>query len=376
MVPFIAYIIAGLVNNLVHEKFGQRGVAIIGPVFRLIGYIPICLHPPFPVLPIALLFAGFGNGIEDSGYNAWVGNMQNANELLGLLHGSYGLGATISPLVASAMVTKAGYPWYTFYYVLIGVVIVEFIAGLSAFWTAGGKAYRAKVRSHADEKRVTTRKVLQQPLTWLISVFLLGYVGVEVTLGGWIPTFMLEVRHAEPFLSGLAVTLFWLGLTVGRVILGFVTGKIGEKLAISAYLCLSIVFQALYWAIPNFVSSLIFIILLGFFLGPLFPAAIVTATKLFPPSYHVSAIGFAAAFGGGGAAFIPFMVGAIAQSRGVAVLQPFVLALLVFILVCWSLMPGGYSKSGLEKARADKPKIGVDFLNGLHHLKGVMDSHK
>lgn len=45
--------------------------------------------------------------------------MESANELLGFLHGSYGLGATISPLIATAMVTKGHLPWYMFYYVMV-----------------------------------------------------------------------------------------------------------------------------------------------------------------------------------------------------------------------------------------------------------------
>lgn len=45
--------------------------------------------------------------------------MENANELLGFLHGCYGLGATISPLIATSMVTKAHLPWYTFYYLMV-----------------------------------------------------------------------------------------------------------------------------------------------------------------------------------------------------------------------------------------------------------------
>lgn len=43
--------------------------------------------------------------------------MSKANELLGVLHAAYGLGATISPLIATTMVTKGALPWYTFYYV-------------------------------------------------------------------------------------------------------------------------------------------------------------------------------------------------------------------------------------------------------------------
>lgn len=170
-----------------------------------------------------------------------------------------------------------------------------------------------------------------------------------MSLGGWLVTFMLKVRHGKPFDSGLVVTGFWLGITFGRIILGFVTGKIGEKLAIATYLLIGMGLELCFWLIPIFVASAVFAGWLGFFLGPLFPAAIVVATKLLPRRLHVSAIGFAAAFGGGGAAVLPFAVGAIAQAKGVQVLQPIVLALLAVILALWCLLPGGFKKGGLEE---------------------------
>ena len=43
---------------------------------------------------------------------------------------------------------------------------------------------------------------------------------------------MMRVRNTEPFAAGMSAMAFWLGLTIGRVTLGFVTGRIGEKLAI------------------------------------------------------------------------------------------------------------------------------------------------
>ena len=90
---------------------------------------------------------------------------------------------------------------------------------------------------------------------------------------------------------------------------------------------------------PNFYASAVAVSLQGFFLGPFFPAVVVVATKLLPKSQHVSAIGFAAAFGGGGAAVLPFAVGAIAQARGVEVLQPFIIGLSGGILLLWLGLP-------------------------------------
>lgn len=290
--------------------------------------------------------------------------MHQANELLGLVHGAYGLGATISPLIATSMITKFDLPWWSFFYVMIALSGVELIVMTSAFWSATAAIHRASVTasssstSDGKQERTTTRTVMREPITWLMAFFLLGYVGAEVSLGGWIVTFMIDVRHASHFDAGLVVTFFWLGLTVGRVLLGFITGRIGEKLAITIYLLISIALELLYWLVPNFIASAIFVSFLGFFLGPLFPAAIVAATKLLPKGYHVSAIGFAAAFGGGGAAIFPFAVGAIAQKKGVAVLQPFVLAILVFIQLLWWCLPGGLKPGGLERARENREPVG------------------
>lgn len=100
-------------------KYGQLGVATIAPICKLIAYAVSCAHPPYAVLPVIFVFSGFGNGLLDAGWNAWIGNMENPNQLLGFLHGSYGLGATISPLLATALVTKANQPWYTFYYIMV-----------------------------------------------------------------------------------------------------------------------------------------------------------------------------------------------------------------------------------------------------------------
>lgn len=62
-------------------------------------------------------------------------------------------------------------------------------------------------------------------------------------------------------------------------------------------------------------------------------------TKLLPRHLHVSSIGFAVAFGGGGAAVLPFTVEAIAQTKGVKVLQPLILGLTRGILLLWLGLP-------------------------------------
>lgn len=347
--PLIGYTLSALLNNMVHMKLGQRGVAIICPSCHLVAYLVAAVHPPFPVIVVFFVLAGFGNGLEDAGWNAWMSNMANANELLGFLHGFYGLGATIAPLVATTMVTKANLEWYTFYYVMTGLAGIELATSTWGFWTATAAQYRElHPRTSTETGNRLTEALLKMPAartTWVCSFFLFCYLGVEVALGGWITTFMLEERNASQFASGMSATGFWLGMTVGRVVLGFVTPRIGENLAIMIYIPITLGLQLIFWLVPHFYVSTVAVAFQGFFLGPLFPAAVVAVSRLLPRHLHVSSIGFGAAFGGGGAAVFPFAVGAIAQSKGVKVLQPIVVAILAVLFLLWLCLP----KMGLKK---------------------------
>jgi len=102
-----------------HIRFGQRGVAIVGPACHLMAFIVIAVHPPWPVIVTVFAFIGFGNGLLDAAWCAWIGNMAQANEVQGVLQSCYALGATVGPLISTAMFTKAGLPWYTFYYIMV-----------------------------------------------------------------------------------------------------------------------------------------------------------------------------------------------------------------------------------------------------------------
>ena len=121
--PFVGYTLASIANNLMHVRFGQRGVAIVGPACHLVSYIVLAAHPPYPVLVVIFMFVGFGNGLLDAAWCAWIGNMASANQVSGFLQGCYSGGATIAPLIATAMVTKAGLQWYAFYYIMVRRII-------------------------------------------------------------------------------------------------------------------------------------------------------------------------------------------------------------------------------------------------------------
>ncbi|PHH90139.1 hypothetical protein CDD83_4421 [Cordyceps sp. RAO-2017] len=339
LTPFAGYSVAAFTNARIHMRLGQRGVAVMAPLCHVATYAILAAHPPYPVLVVANAISGFGNGLEDACFCAWVGAMDKGNSIQGLMHSCYSLGALFAPLIATSMVVQAGLPWYDFYFVMVGMAVLELVGLVVFFWDKTGAVYREEHAGEADSSGAGTREALKSRVTWLCALFFFAYMGAEVGLGGWIVTFMLRVRHASPIASGISGSGFWAGMALGRAGLGFVTERYGERLCISLYLAACLALELLFWLVPQFVVSAVAVALLGFFLGPMFPSAVMVTAKLLPRRIHVSAIGFAMAMGGTGGTVFPFIIGAIAASRGVAVLQPVVLALIVLILLVWLSFP-------------------------------------
>ena len=153
-------------------------MAIIAPISKLLSYIVISVHPPYPAVVAILVFAGFGNGLLDGAWNAWVGVMEHPNQILGLLHACYGAGATISPLIGTAMVTRYGLQWWQFFYVMTGLMVAELAVCTATFWKETGAAFREKSRNNSEEKGMT-RTAIKKRTTWIAATFLLVYMGAE-----------------------------------------------------------------------------------------------------------------------------------------------------------------------------------------------------
>ncbi|QPG95464.1 hypothetical protein C2857_000762 [Epichloe festucae Fl1] len=206
----IRYSLAAVTNARIHVSLGRRGVAVMAPLCHIVTYAVLASHPAYPALVVANAIGGFGNGLTDACFCAWVGAMDKANAIQGVFHACYSLGALFAPLIATSMVVKAELMWWSWYYVMAG-------------------------------------------------------------------------------------------MTLGRALLGFVTERFGERLCLTIYLAICVGLELLFWLVPLFVVSAAAVAFLGFFLGPMFPGAVMMTVKLLPKKIHVSAIGFAMALGGTGA---------------------------------------------------------------------------
>ncbi|KAL9063610.1 MAG: hypothetical protein Q9161_009379 [Pseudevernia consocians] len=74
--PFAGYTFSALFSDRLHRLGGRRGIAILAPACRLVAYIVIATHPPYPAVVTILALAGVGNGLLDAAWNAWIGTLE------------------------------------------------------------------------------------------------------------------------------------------------------------------------------------------------------------------------------------------------------------------------------------------------------------
>lgn len=127
------------------------------------------------------------------------------------------------------------YPWSGMYVFLTGIAIVNIISITLGFYHVDfeeGKSDDTDLKLNHSE---LTKLAILNKVALVGAAYILIYVGVEVTLGGWGFTWLTEGRHGEPGPMLDIMSSYWGGLALGRLALGYLSGRFGEKLMITLF---------------------------------------------------------------------------------------------------------------------------------------------
>jgi fucose permease len=353
----IGYISAAFFIDAIRAKFGRSKTHMIAQVLIISGYICIVSaggHSNlFPLVVASFFLLGCGMSINLAMGNTFAVNLRNGNQMMGAMHGSYGLGGTVGPLVATAMITKGHIGWSKFYILVLGIAVFCLFAVGWSFWNYEGlvpsePSIDAQRTSSHNQASVTARKpgqmkqmlkVLKYRTVLVGALFIFAYQGAEVSISGWVISFLLTTRGGDPSAVGYVTSGFWGGITIGRFLLPVFAHKVGEKRFVYVLIILAAVFQLLVWLVPNIVGDAVAVSIVGLLLGPIYPTATVVFTRLIGRSEQVNALGVISAFGSSGGAVAPFVTGLSAQAAGTFVLHPIALTLFGIMLACWFGLP-------------------------------------
>jgi fucose permease len=326
------YLLSGLGNGALVARLGVRTQLTAGVATYVVANAAIGIRPPFVGLVALSLVSGAGAGVIDSGFNAFVSTLPGHTALLNYMHAFYGVGALAGPLMASKMLV-AGFLWQDVYLAL-AIVGTPLLIGCAFLLPR-------RVPPPADhEPGAPLARALRLRAVWFAAIFLCLYVGAEVTVGNWGFSFLTEVRGQGVLLAGSVVSVYWLGLTLGRFLINLIASRAGIGVTGMMYGCLigmGVAVLVTWWG-PGAGLAIVGFGLLGFFLGPVFPTTVAVMPRLAPTRVVPSAIGFLVGMSVVGGAVFPYVAGALAQGVGLGSLMPYLLVLTVLQTGGWWLI--------------------------------------
>lgn len=372
----LGFITVACLSHKIQVWFGKRKLLVIATLCSVLMYAIVLSGTIFPVIVIGFFFGGMGLATVLAQANVFLARLDKLSKYLSLCHASYGAGATISPLLATAMVT-AGIPWHYFYLILLGMMLTNTVIFLFVFkgadedlapWDYDNEE-EALLHSRNASGQVTpveeqgiglddltqaeailrpskkksddsvTLAAVKTPNTWLLAFFILFYQGSEVSLAGWIVTFLLDYRGG-PSSVGYVASGFWGGLTLGRLLLTRPLHKyVGVRRGILSVSIISIVLVALVWAIPHVFVAGVLVSIAGVFIGPNFPLMVTLCNDLLPRKIQMVSLTIVSALGSSGGALFPFIIGLMSQKLGPFVVLPAFLILYSIMTFLWICLP-------------------------------------
>ncbi|MEZ0263264.1 MAG: sugar MFS transporter [Phycisphaerae bacterium] len=327
------YLASTMVSGTVVRQLGIGRLLLISTALVAGSLGGIAVAPAFWVVAALAVPAGLGAGAIDAGINAFAATRFSAGTVT-WLHACYGVGATAGPALMTAALVAAGPAdgWRIGYGILagaLGVMGVCFAITLR-WWDDPPSSLDAPATPTTAP--VTAFDALRRPIVRLHVAIFFVYTGIEVTAGQWVYSWLTEGRGISTTVAGLCVTLFWGGLTAGRVAFGFVARRVDAGRILRWATWAAPLAAGLLALQPPAALTMVACALLGFALGPVYPMMIAVTPARVGPDAAAHAIGFQVSAATLGIAVLPPAAGWLARSAGLAALGPFLIAAAVVLL--------------------------------------------
>lgn len=274
---------------------------------------------------------GIGAGAVDTSLNHFVAAHYSSRHM-NWLHGFWGVGATLGPLIMSwAVANPASWTFGTRTIGLMQLALAVALFLTLALWA------REKA-THTEDANAESATTLLKPLNpqalWLAPTCFLLYVSAEMGTGLWAASILATDRGMPLAQAGVWVSVYFGAITVGRFAVGLVANWLGNRKLVQLGICVAALGAALF-AAHGWVgdASLAGLVLMGLGCAPIFPSLMHETARRFPEDVARKVISRQMIFAYIGIAVIPAAFGVLATWAGLAVIMPVVVALLLAMLV-------------------------------------------
>lgn len=327
-------IVSSLFSGKLIQKFGTGKLTVISvgmTAFAIFGFststslLELCLY----AIPY-----GLGAGSVDAALNNFVALHYKAMHM-SWLHCFWGIGATLGPYIMG-IVLVMGKSWKSGYYIvfIIQLMLTILLILTLPLWK-NGKNEDDDVDKGANH--ISLMEILKLKNAKVLLIVYFGYCALESSAGLWAASYMVINRGISPEIGAKWASLFYLGITIGRFISGFITLKLNNKNMVRLGQILIVIGIVLMLLPLSNTTALIGLITIGLGCAPIYPSLLHETPMFFGAEYSQSIMGVQMASAYVGTTFMPPLFGFIQQYIGIGF---YPLYLLIFVIIMIVLMEG------------------------------------
>lgn len=321
-------IVSSFFSDKIIRKLGTGKVTAMSVAMTAIALFGFSVSNRFWMLCAFSIPYGLGAGSVDAALNNFVALHYKARHM-SWLHCFWGIGATVGPYIMGAYLT-GGAAWNSGYRIisLLQMVLTAVLLFTLPLWREG----KANEASGREQKSLKTGEVLRLPGAKAALLSFFCYCALEATTGLWAASYMVMDRGISSEIAATWASLFYLGITAGRFICGFISMKLGDKNMIR--MGQGIMAAGVILLVVPGEDFLLFagFILIGLGCAPVYPCLIHETPENFGANQSQALIGMQMACAYVGTTLMPPLFGFIAEHISIK-LYPVYLALFVVLMI-------------------------------------------
>lgn len=335
MIIALGTIVSSLLSDRLTRRLGAGRVTVISAGMTALALIGFSITRSFWLLCLWAVPYGLGAGSVDAALNNYVA-LHYKSRHMSWLHCMWGIGATIGPYIMGHALTggrgwDAGYRYIGFIQLALTAIL---LFSLPLWKKNAGKAAVNK----SDNKTLTLREIVRIPGVKEVMVCFFCYCALEQTTSLWASSYLTLYRGVPAETAAGFVGIFFIGITLGRAICGFVTMKLNDTQLIRAGQVLIAAGIAAMLLPGVHIAAAAGLSLIGLGCAPIYPCIIHSTPAHFGADNSQAVIGVQMASAYVGSCIMPFIFGLIANNIAVSLLPVYLLLILGLMIVMHELL--------------------------------------
>ena len=339
MIIAVGTIFSSLQRDRLTKKLGNGKIKAFSVLMTAVALFGFFISHSMMSLCLWAIPYGLGAGSVDASLNNYVA-LHYKSRHMSWLHCMWGIGAAAGPYIMGYALACGSWNRGYLYISIIQIILTTIIFVSLPLWKGNIKVSDTDSSDNAgsNEKPMKLIDVLRLAGVKEVMVTFFCYCAIEQTTGLWGSSFLVLTKGIDATTAASFASLFFIGITVGRGICGFITFMLSDTSLIRLGQFLVLI-GGIFVLLPfGKYISLIGLIIVGLGCAPIYPCIIHSTPNVFGANNSQAVIGVQMAAANAGTCFMPPIFGLIANYISIKLFPIYIIALLLLMITMYSLL--------------------------------------